>query len=399
MRRTIDTPRSRLRLADLIGTGTIGLRSRPGRALLTALGIAIGVAAIVAITGISTSSKADLIAQIDRLGTNMLQVAPGQSLDGQDSKLPDEAPAMIRRIPPVNDAASTAKADAIATRTAMDSTPNGMDVQAAEPNLLQTLQGSLAAGRFLDARTSGLPFAVLGAEAAKRLGISDLDEAPTISIGGKHFAVIGILQPLPLNIEIDRSVLIGVDAMRTVLGQAPSPTMIYVRTAPDQVEAVRDVLSRTANPLHPNEVQVSRPSDALEARARVDESLRALLLGLGAVALIVGAVGIANMMVISVLERRGEIGLRRAIGATRRHVVGQFVIESISLATFGGLAGSALGVAVTVGYARHQGWMIDLPIDELAAGVGIAAAVGAIAGVYPAIRAARLDPATSVRPS
>lgn len=399
MNPTIDRPRSRLRLSDLIGTGTIGLRSRPARSMLTALGIAIGVAAMLSITGITISSKADLIAQIDRLGTNMLQVAPGQTFMGEDAALPDEAPAMIRRIAPVTEAAFTSKVPFVPTRTAVDTSPNGLDVQAAEPALLRTLQGSLAAGRFLDERSSHLPMAVLGAEAASRLGVTDLDPARTVSIAGERFAVIGVLERLPLNIEIDRSVLIGVEVASRLLGHQVSPMTIYIRTVPTQVESVRSVLPRTANPLRPNEVKVSRPSDALQARAEVDANLRTLLLGLGALALFVGAVGIANVMVISVLERRGEIGLRRAIGATRLHVVGQFVIESIAIATLGGIGGSILGVLVVAGYAWSQGWGVVLPIAALGLGVAGAAAVGGAAGVLPAIRAARVDPASSVRPS
>ncbi len=172
-----------------------------------------------------------------------------------------------------------------------------------------------------------------------------------------------------------------------------------MRTTPDEVEAVRAVLARSVDPESPDEVEVSRPSDALEARAATDAALRNLLLGLGAVALVVGGVGITNVMVISVLERRGEIGVRRAMGAKRRHIAGQFLTEAAMLATIGGVSGVVLGAVVTAAYARSQGWLVDVPFAALAGGAGAALAVGLIAGVSPAIRAARLDPADALRPS
>lgn len=390
--------RSKLRVSDAIVTGTHGLRSRKGRTGLTAIGIAIGIASMIAVLGISASSKADLIAEIDSLGTNLLQVQAGTNILGEGSALPEESTPMVRRIGPVTSAAALAALDTDVQRNEFTDHRNGINVMATEPNLLETIEGHLAHGRFLDNGTATLPTTVLGAVAAQRLGIDNLDGAPTVQIAGRSFAVIGILDPLALNPDIDRSVLIGTDAATRHLGAEIHPTAILLRAAPDLVEAVRDVLPRTVNPANPNEVSVSRPSDALEARARVDENLQNLLLGLGAVALLVGGVGIANVMIISVLERRGEIGLRRALGATRTHIATQFVLESALLATIGGLVGVALGVAVTYGYATRQQWQVDIPIEALAAGVVAALTLGALAGLYPAIRAARLDPADAVRP-
>lgn len=390
--------RSRLLPADALTTGTQGLRSRKGRTLLTAIGIAIGIASMVAVLGISASSKADLIAEIDRLGTNLLQVRGGSDLFGDGAPLPTEAPAMIRRIPPVEAASAISRLDADVQRNRWLDDNNGLDVLSTEPALLGTLEGSMSKGRFLDTSTSALPVVVLGSVAAERLGIDTLDGGPTVQIAGRTFAVIGLLDPLALNPDIDRSVLIGNTAAEDFLGADVVPTSIYVRTHPDAVEAVRGVLAPTTNPADPNEVEVSRPSDALEARAQVDENLQNLLLGLGGVALLVGGVGIANVMIISVLERRSEIGLRRSLGATRRHIATQFVIESSALATLGGLLGAALGAAVTVGYARRQGWLVDVPAEALGLGILAALVLGALAGMYPATRAARLDPAEAVRP-
>ena len=163
------------------------------------------------------------------------------------------------------------------------------------------------------------------------------------------------------------------------------------------IDDVASVLPGTVSPEFPEEVQVSRPSDALEARAAVNDAFTALFVGLGAVALLVGGVGIANVMVISVLERRSEIGLRRALGATRRHIWSQFLTESVVLGALGGLAGVLLGVLVTVGYASTRGWEAAVPPYALVGGFAAAVLIGAVAGLYPALRAARLTPTEALR--
>lgn len=394
-------PRSRMRRSDLLRSGAQGLFSRRARTMLTALGIAIGIAAMIGVLGISSSSKAALLARIDDLGTNLLAVQAGQSIFGDSAKLPEAAPAMIRRIPPVEQAAAVSYVDASVRRTDLipSSETGGIALTAAEPEVLDTLQGTMDQGRFLDQATTATPTIVLGSVAAERLGISDLREGPMVYLNGHWFNVIGILEPLPLNPDLDRAAFIGYPVAKQLFDTEPNASTIYLRAHPDQVEGVRALLARTANPEAPNEVQVSRPSDALEAKAAVDANLTRLLLGLGAVALIVGGVGIANVMVISVLERRSEIGVRRALGAKRSHIAGQFLTESIMLSMLGGITGVALGAAVTRIYATRQGWLVDIPTEALAAGVGAALIVGALAGLYPAIRAARMDPAEAVYPT
>lgn len=393
--------RSRLRRTDIVGTGTLALRSRWGRTILTALGIAIGIASMVAVVGISSSSKADLIAQIDRLGTNLLMVRPGDNMFGEDVTLPPDAPAMIRRIGPVQSATSLNKLSASIRQTPYvpKDDANGVELYAVEPGLLDTLEGSLASGRFLDKGTDELPVVVLGAVAAERLGIRSVAGGRRIFIADRWFDVIGILDELPLNPDIDRAALIGQDLAVKMFGIKRNASSIYVRAQPEHIETVRGVLAATANPAAVNEVDVSRPSEALEARAEVDKNLQNLLLGLGGVALLVGGIGIANVMVISVLERRGEIGVRRALGATRNHIRSQFIVESSLLALLGGILGVALGAGVTYTYANQQKWLVDIPLIGLAGGVGAALVLGAVAGLYPASRAARLDPAEAVRPS
>jgi putative ABC transport system permease protein len=397
---TVDVARSRLRWGDVLDLGLLGLRVKRMRALLTGLGIAIGIAAMVAVVGISASSKADLLAELDALGTNFLQVQPGQSAFGDAAELPTTAPDMIRRVASVESASATRAVDnATVRRNSLipASESGGIAVVATEPTLLDTLAGTVARGTFLNEATGAYPSVVLGSVAAERLGIGSLDGGPLVYLGGRWFRVIGILDDMPLAPDIDRSALIGYDVAQRLFGIDDAPSTVRVRTDPDQTDAVWEVLAATANPEAPNEVDVSRPSDALEARAKADETLTALLLGLGAVALLVGGVGIANVMVISVLERRAEIGVRRALGATRRHIRLQFLIESTLLAGLGGAVGVGLGSAITWLYADTRGWRFAVPLTGLLGGVAAALAVGAISGLYPAVRASRLAPAEAVR--
>jgi putative ABC transport system permease protein len=391
--------RSGLSTTDLVRVGAVGLRTRKLRAALSALGIAIGIASMVAVIGISDSSRADLLAALDRLGTNLLTVSAGSSVFGEASTLPEEAEEMVRRIGPVRAASAVTSVSANVYRS--DQIPefetNGLSVVAADPELLDTLGGTVAEGAFLNRATARYPTVVLGSVAAERLGITGADIGAQVWLGERWFTVIGILDPMPLSPDLDRTVLIGRPVAERLLDASESASQIYVRADPEDVEAVQGVLAATANPETPEEVSVARPSDALEARDAAERAFTSLLVGLGAVALLVGGIGIANVMVIGVLERRSEIGLRRALGATKRHVRAQFLTEALILSAIGGIAGAALGAVVTVAFARAQEWTVVVPPIAIASGIGAALLIGAIAGMYPAIRAARQSPTEALR--
>jgi putative ABC transport system permease protein len=394
MSTTSTNPPKKLRPADLGRLSAVGLRTRKLRAGLSALGIAIGVAAIVAVLGLSSSSSAGLLAEISKLGTNLLTVTNGQSLTGSTAELPKAAPAMIGRIGPVTNVEETGSISANVFRSPFipPIDTNALSVEAASLGLLPTVGTSMGEGRYLNAATAQEPVAVLGAVAAQRLGIDRIYSGERIWLDNQWFYIVGILKPAVLAPQIDSSVLVGFPAAQHYLGFDGHPSTIYVRARTDQVAAVQSVLAATANPENPNEVDVSQPSAALVAQADAQGAFDDLFLGLGAVALLVGAVGVANIMVISVLERRSEIGLRRALGATKGHIRMQFVSEAILLALLGGAVGVGMGVLSTAVYASTKGWTVVVPVLAWGGGFGAALLIGAVAGLLPALRAARMSP-------
>jgi putative ABC transport system permease protein len=385
-----------IRLRDLARLSSVGIRTRKLRAGLSALGIAIGVAAIVAVLGLSASSQAGLLAEISKLGTNLLTVTNGQTLFGQTAELPVASPGMIGRIGPVTDvqyvgAVSTANVFKSPFIPSVDT--NALSVDAASLGLPGALGTTVAQGEYLNAANQNEPVAVLGAAAAQRLGIDDIFPGQRVWLGGMWFYVVGVLNPAVLTPEIDSSVLVGFPAAETYLGFDGHPSEIYLRSETSQVNAVYSVLADAANPEAPNQVDVSQPSEVLTAQADAKAALNTLFLGLGAVSLLVGAVGVANIMIISVLERRSEIGLRRALGATKGHIRLQFMSEAVLLSVLGGVVGVAAGALSTAIYASTQsGWLVVVPPLAWAGGFGAALLIGAVAGLMPALRAARMSP-------
>ncbi|SED93121.1 ABC transporter permease [Streptomyces sp. TLI_105] len=387
----------RLGPRDVLHVGSAGLRTRPVRVVLSALGIAIGIATMIAVVGVSASSQAQLLQRLDALGTNMLVAKPGQGMfSGQEVKLPEDAVGMVGRIEGVEEAGATGDLQHTVRRSQMipEEETGGLAVKAATEGLLDVLRGTTASGIWLNAANGRYPSVVLGNVAAERLGVDR--PGRQIWIHNRYFTVVGILAPLPLAPEIERSALVGWDAAQRLLGFDGHPTTVYERSTDASVRQVQQLLAPTIDPQNPQNVSVSDPSEALKAKAATEGAFSTLLLGLGGIALLVGGVGVANTMIISVLERRREIGLRRSLGATRGQIRIQFVTESLMLSGLGGIAGVALGAAATAVYASTAG--LPWVVPPWAAGAGFVAtlAIGTVAGLYPAVRAARQPPTSAL---
>jgi putative ABC transport system permease protein len=381
-----------LPLREVLAVAFNGQRGRPLRAALSALGIAIGIAAMVTVVGVTSTSEQQLLNQIQQLGTNLLTAQSGSDFFGTPTPLSTEVPGMVRRIPSVRSVSAVGAVNHATIRRTDRIPPgetNGIAVLATRLDLLGTLSGGVRRGVFLNDATARYPATVLGAVAARRLGSTVGDE---VFLGGYWFSVVGVLDPLPLAPDIDRSALVGWGPAQSLLGFDGHPTTVYLRADDDAVRQVWNLLAATVNPQSPQSVSVSRPSDALSAQLAAKSAFNGLFLGLGLVALLVGGIGVANTMVISVLERRSEIGLRRALGASRGQIRTQFFVESVVVALFGGVLGVVVGMGITLGYASTRGWPLVLPGTALGAGALAATVVGALAGLYPAVRAARLAP-------
>ncbi|WP_055480291.1 ABC transporter permease [Sphaerimonospora mesophila] len=387
---------ARLRPMDLARLGASGLTARPMRAILAAIGIAIGIATMVTVVGAAASSQEQILRQLDMLGTNLLRVEPGDSLFGKKARLPKSAAAMVKRIEGVVQAGQTGDTGTTVRRNDLisSSISLGIAVQATDLDLLDTLEGEVRTGVWLNAATERRPAVVLGAVAAERLGLTS--PGVQVWIGDRWFTVIGILDRMPLAGEIERSALIGFPAAEGYLNHDGHPTTVYERSSDEHVESVHALLARTVNPANPSEARVTRPSDTLKAKAAVAGAFTGLMLGLGAIALFVGGVGVANTMVVAVLERRGEIGLRRSFGATRGQVRTQFLVEALLLSTLGGGAGVLLGALATFVYARANSLPAVLPPWAPAGALATTVLIGTLAGIYPALRAARVPPTVAL---
>lgn len=387
---------SRLLGRDVLRIGMTGLRTRPTRAVLSALGIAIGIAAMIAVVGISSSSQARLNDELARLGTNLLTATAGTDLRGQRTTLPPDTLGKVRLVDGVEQVSGTATLPVPVYRSPLsdpDAT-GGITTMVADQELPGVVSGDVRTGAWLNPATSAFPTVVLGSAAADRLGV--VTPGTQVWLGNTYFTVVGILDAVALAPELDRAALIGETVATRLFGFDGSPTTVYERSADEVVERVRSLLGSTISPRAPGEVEVSRPSDVLAAKNAADQAFTGLLVGLGSVALLVGGIGVANTMIISVLERRREIGLRRSLGATRRHVLAQFLVEALLLSALGGITGCGLGAAVTATMSLTNGWPFSLPPETLGIAVVATLLIGAVAGLYPALRAARTPPTAAL---
>ncbi len=397
--------RSRLRIRDALSLGTLGLRTRKGRTAMAAIGIAIGVASLVALVGIINSGEADAQRDLLEQGIDVLELTPGTSFADDPELLPEAAAAIdthmrdlvdvvasIRRVP-----ATMRKTDLIP-----EVETGGIRLFAVNEDdldLLIPLRGGMAYGRFHDAATVQVPTVVLGSDTAQVLGFDELYANPTVHISGHEFAVIGVLDPFTISqgLTLNRAALIGYPVAEELYDADDNPERIWVQADLDVIEQVRQLLPRQANPEAPGEVAVS--SLDLEAREIISENFESLLSLLVVVIIVVGAIGVGNIMLISVLERRGEIGVRRALGARKIHIAVQFLIESMLLTLLGGLVGIVLGLSVVAVVTQVLDWPMTVELSFVGVGLGVTLGVGLVAGMYPSWRASRMDPAEAVRPA
>ncbi|MFJ7491996.1 ABC transporter permease [Streptomyces sp. NPDC097727] len=389
--------RTRLRPTDLLRLGMIGPRTRKMRSALSALGISLGIAAVIAVTGISHSNQAHLLERLDQLGSNLLTVAPGKGPDQKPVPLPPTAEKMLANIAPVQQVTATGATKAHVYRN--DLIPaertGSIPVLAARLNLLSVLRMHMKSGQWLNTASENLPVTVLGEQAAQRLGVGAPGER--VWLGEQWFVVGGILAPNELSPELGTAALVGWPQATAHLGADGTAATVYLRTYPERVPDVQAVAGATADPANPSTVAVSRPSDLYTARAEAKNALTGLVLALAGVALLVGGVGIANTMVVGVMERRGEIGLRRALGARGGQIAVQFLLEAVLMGFIGGVGGLLVGGLTVYGYAFAQGWPASIPLYTVVAGPLVSVLVAALAGIYPALRAAKASPTDALR--
>jgi putative ABC transport system permease protein len=403
-----DPQQPRLPVRDLLGEAAAGLLARPGRVALTVLGTVVGIAALVATLGLSKTAGNQIVGRFNEVAATDVVVTPVPGALGGSAAatvIPWDAEARLRRLNGVAAAGTLAEVDVrgALVRSVPINDPLGqsevqLPVRAASPGLWRAVRARLTAGRLPDRGHSarGDRAAVLGANAARRLGISNLDHQPAIFIGERQYQVIALIERVGRQPSLLGSVTIPNGTARREYGLA-APNSVQIETEIGAVEVVARQAPRALSPSAPQLLRVSAPPDPETLRAGVENDLNALFLLLGGVSLLVGALGIANVTLVSVLERVGEIGLRRALGAARRHIAAQFLVESAVMGLLGGIVGASLGTLVVVAVSASRDWTPVLdPWVPLAAPLA-GALVGLLSGTYPSLRAAAMEPVESLR--
>ena len=399
---------TRLSVRDLLSEAGAGLMARPARVALTVLGTVIGVAALVATLGLSKTAGSQIVGRFSTVAATDVVITPVPGALGGSSAataIPWDAEARLQRLNGVAAAGTLSEVDvrgalvrSVPINDPLGQTDVQLPVRAASVGLWRAVRARMAAGRFPDAGHSarGNRTVVLGKNAARRLGISSLDQQPAIFIGDRLYQVSGLLERVGRQPSLLGSLTIPNGTARREYGLA-APGSVQVETEIGAVEVVVRQAPRALSPDAPQLLRVAAPPDPETLRAGVESDLNALFLLLGAVSLLVGALGIANVTLVSVLERVGEIGLRRALGAARRHIAAQFLVESGVMGLLGGIIGTALGVLVVVAVSAGRTWtpVLDPWVPLVAPFVG--ALIGLLSGAYPALRAAALEPVEALR--
>lgn len=391
---------------DLAHEAVAGLFARPGRMVLTVLGTVIGLAALVATLGLSRTAGNRIVGRFDELAATeiMISARPARS-DGLSNHPPWDAPGRLERLAGVVAAGNISNVDVgdalVSTSPVSDPTRQTdfrLSVQAVSPGLFDAVRAELLTGRFPDAGHSDRAdrVAVLGANAAERLGITGIEQLPALRVGDEVFVVAGIIDSVQRRHDLLGSVIVT-EGLARQLYRLQNPEVVIVETQIGATRLIAQQAPLALRPDNPDGLRVVSPPDPQRVRDAVESDLNLLFIFLGAVSLLVGAIGIANVTLVSVMERTGEIGLRRALGAGRRHIAAQFLLESTAMGLVGGIVGASVGTLAVVGVSAYQSWTPVLdPLTPLLAPL-IGAVTGLIAGTYPALRAAQMEPVDALR--
>ncbi len=407
-RRTSARVRPRLRIVDLFDETLAGVFARPARAALTTLGTVLGIASLVATLGISRTAGGQIVGRFDELAATQVTVSARTSGSGSSSRaaaaLPWDVETRLDRLNGVVASGAVAEAsDPGALRTVPLIDPENVTerlvpVFAGSVGYLDAVRGTISNGRWFDQghvdRRDGV--VVIGADVATEFGIDRLDRQPGIFIGDQVFTVIGILDAAPRDTGLLQSVIVPYTAAQDRLDVA-RPQRVVIETDIGAAQLIAEQAPVALNPNASDGLKVSAPRDPTRTKNAVQDDVNQLFLLLGLISLVVGAIGIANVTLVTVMERTGEIGLRRALGASRRHIALQFLAESTVMGLVGGIVGATVGIVTIVAVAGSRDWtpVLDLWLPLAAPFAG--AVVGLVAGLYPSVRAARMEPVDALR--